>query len=780
LAFIVDSVPGFIDGIIKTIIIIINSISLAILDNTGPLFEALGLLFTSMVNMIWLGLAGLLAGLLESMGPIGAELAQKVKDTADEAWGPDSSAAQALRDNNEKLREQVKTDFTAIGNAAGEGVAAAEKPDYGELGPNEGDIANMTRSGADMGTAFTTEYVKNVEGANTPEVAKGLTTEDAKAEQRAAAKTLSDEYNSAYESEMNAAADNSDYPWVDRLEGSSRQKYYDAGVESAGVYRRGEGLGFDQPVGYDPTEQLRSFDYESLGVEQGMDYGSGVSSGMDDSSWMVSGSADALSLDALSGMSGNLDMASLVGGDYASMFGTGFTNSYPSVEQTATGLSDSAVSGLSVNTEAATTAGQDMATAFADGMSNNETAISDAAAAISDTASGAFDDAYDTAFASGSSISFGFGAGMYSNRTAVTDAASIISDEVASKFDSGSTTSFNAGNTLMQQFKAGIESRRSDLTSTSLDIVKQILKNLNSGQNQGRLNGQTLIAMFSAGIKSAMGQAAMSASAVLTMSLTTLSSGTQQAYGAGAAVATSMANGLQDYGGSVANAAATVVSYVGRATNRMYNTGYNAGAYFSIGMGDGMTAYMYNAVNAAARVAAMAAQAARSKLKINSPSKVAAEIGKFFDLGFAQGLNQYSGTVSDAAEESTDGVISSFSAIISRIKDVLDGTIDIDPTIRPVLDLSAIQNGANQLNGMLSGSYSYAANAIGGLSSISNTDQILNGLNSLAAKLGNTRQLPNINITVNAGNVDDPDELADIISDRIQFKYAQIGASLGG
>ena len=111
---------------------------------------------------------------------------------------------------------------------------------------------------------------------------------------------------------------------------------------------------------------------------------------------------------------------------------------------------------------------------------------------------------------------------------------------------------------------------------------------------------------------------------------------------------------------------------------------------------------------------------------------------------------------------------------------MLDGTIDIDPTIRPVLDLSAIQNGANQLNGMLSGSYSYAANAIGGLNSISNTDQILNGLNSLAAKLGNTRQLPNINITVNAGNVDDPDELAEIISDRIQFKYAQIGASLGG
>lgn len=778
LAFIVDSVPGFVDGILKTIIIVINTISLAILENTGPLYEAVGLLIASIGRMMILGLAGLVAGFLEALGL--TDLATKVKDAADSWLGPDSSAANAIRANNAELREQVKTDFTSIGNAAAEGLASAEKPDYGELGPNEGDTANMTRAGADMGTAFTTEYVKNVEGASTPEVAKGLTTEDAKAEQRAAAKTLSDEYNSAYESEMNAAADSSGYEWVDRLKGSSRQKYYDAGVESAGVYRRGEGLGFDSPLYTDPTEQLRSFDYESLGLEQGMDFSSGVSSGMDGSSWMVSGSADALSLEALSGMSGNLDMASLVGGDYASMFGTGFTNSYPSVEQTATGLSDSAVSGLSVNTEAATTAGQDMATAFADGMSNNETAISDAAAAISDTASGAFDDAYDTAFASGSSISFGFGAGMYSNRTAVTDAASIISDEVASKFDSGSTTSFNAGVTLSTQFAAGVSSKQSTILTNVSNMMKQILKTMDSGQASARNHGVSLITSFASGIQSSASRPAFNAASVLRSALSVLGTGGNSAYQSGSLLALSLANGISAGYYTVGNAAYTLVRAAANYTSGSYNYGYNAGANFSLGMGRGISAYAYAAASAAASVAARAAAAARARLKIASPSRVAAEIGMYFDLGFAKGLNQYSGKVSDAAEDGSSNVIDSFSAIVSRIKDVLDGTIDIDPTIRPVLDLSAIQNGANQLNGMLSGSYSYAANAIGGLNSISNTDQILNGLNSLAAKLGNTRQLPNINITVNAGNVDDPDELAEIISDRIQFKYAQIGASLGG
>ena len=809
------ALDDLVSSLVTLIIIAINSLSIAILENGEAIGKAITNLCIALTGLIIEGLVGIFSPIIDAI--------PGARDWVDQnITGLYSDISTDMSSENDKLREQMSGHVDALADSAqtalngvnidptglvsnptndakleseakssGELVAGtykstienADPADLAKGASSEQQKAEQRAAARGAGEAFNDEYKKTVEGANTPEVAKGLTAEDAKAEQRAAAKTLGDTYAETFNETVDEGLD----PVGDTVQTDLSSIDVETPASAAGYdYASYFGAGYDMGsadvmsmMGESTSDMSSILSNPDGATASGMDFASSFGSGYD------MGSADVMSMMGasatdMSSILSNPDGATTSGMDFASSFGTGFTNSYPSVEQTATGLSDSAVSGLSVNTEAATTAGQDMATAFADGMSNNETAISDAAAAISDTASGAFDDAYDTAFASGSSISFGFGAGMYSNRTAVTDAASIISDEVASKFDSGSTTSFNAGNTLMQQFRAGIESRRSDLTSSSLDIVKQILTNLNSGQNQGRLNGQTLIAMFSAGIKSAMSQAAMSASAVLNMSLTTLSSGTQQAYNAGATVATSMANGLQAYGSSVATAAANVVSYISYSTNSMYNTGYNAGANFSIGMGNGITAYMYNAINAAARVAAMAAQAARSKLKINSPSKVAAEIGKYFDLGFAQGLNQYSGTVSDAAEESTDGVISSFSAIISRIKDVLDGTIDIDPTIRPVLDLSAIQNGANQLNGMLSGSYSYAANAIGGLSGISNTDQILNGLNSLAAKLGNTRQLPNINITVNAGNVDDPDELADIISDRIQFKYAQIGASLGG
>ena len=57
---------------------------------------------------------------------------------------------------------------------------------------------------------------------------------------------------------------------------------------------------------------------------------------------------------------------------------------------------------------------------------------------------------------------------------------------------------------------------------------------------------------------------------------------------------------------------------------------------------------------------------------------------------------------SKAGREIAESSIVGLNDIISKISDYLDADMDIQPTIRPVLDLSVVEAGANRLNTLFS------------------------------------------------------------------------------
>ena len=87
-------------------------------------------------------------------------------------------------------------------------------------------------------------------------------------------------------------------------------------------------------------------------------------------------------------------------------------------------------------------------------------------------------------------------------------------------------------------------------------------------------------------------------------------------------------------------------------------------------------------------------------LGINSPAKETIFVGQAIDEGIIVGLEKYKGAVVDATEDVGDTAIKTMSSAISGIADVIDADIDSQPTIRPVLDLTAIKDGAGLINGM--------------------------------------------------------------------------------
>ena len=107
--------------------------------------------------------------------------------------------------------------------------------------------------------------------------------------------------------------------------------------------------------------------------------------------------------------------------------------------------------------------------------------------------------------------------------------------------------------------------------------------------------------------------------------------------------------------------------------------------------------------NAVKDVGKKALNGLKGFLGIKSPSRVFMKLGEQTDEGFIKGLEGYSDKVGKASEgvgkEAVDGIKSS----ISKIADAVNSDIDAEPTIRPVLDLTDIQNGSKKIGDLMGG-----------------------------------------------------------------------------
>lgn len=154
---------------------------------------------------------------------------------------------------------------------------------------------------------------------------------------------------------------------------------------------------------------------------------------------------------------------------------------------------------------------------------------------------------------------------------------------------------------------------------------------------------------------------------------------------------TTIANKQADFNTSVTNLLTGVVSTI----HEQYNNWYTAGNFLAIGLAAGIRSGESEAINAAAEVAGKALEAAKQKLQINSPSKVMYGFGRYFDLGFANGILDYADTVAKASENIATEAISTAQIIAENIAATMDEDFEYEPTIRPVLDMDEVDSGLN-------------------------------------------------------------------------------------
>lgn len=178
-------------------------------------------------------------------------------------------------------------------------------------------------------------------------------------------------------------------------------------------------------------------------------------------------------------------------------------------------------------------------------------------------------------------------------------------------------------------------------------------------------------------------------------------------------------------------------------------------------------------VNAVANVGAVAMNALKKKLGIHSPSKEFEKLGMYTNEGFAEGLSNNTNIVLDATENVGSSAIKIMSDSIAKIADMIDEDMDTEPTIRPVLDMSDVENGLQKMDGVFDGKsigFNSSSLAAGIARGISNT-QIQNANNSSYDYSQQNKFENTFHITG-----DNPKEIANEVSIILQRQLERRGA----
>lgn len=138
----------------------------------------------------------------------------------------------------------------------------------------------------------------------------------------------------------------------------------------------------------------------------------------------------------------------------------------------------------------------------------------------------------------------------------------------------------------------------------------------------------------------------------------------------------------------------------------------------------------------------------KKKLGIKSPSRVFAEVGKFSAQGLSQGLEDSADIVANSASSIGNKAVEAMRVSLSDINNMAVGNIDLQPSIRPVLDLTDIQKNAGKISDLLP---TNAKMSVVGASSNASAvaSSVNNRNNGDTSTIGNGTSGPTVNYTQN-------------------------------
>lgn len=265
---------------------------------------------------------------------------------------------------------------------------------------------------------------------------------------------------------------------------------------------------------------------------------------------------------------------------------------------------------------------------------------------------------------------------------------------------SGRVTS--AATSMLTTFINAANAQKGNLTSTFTTMMQAVLTTLTNYQTQFNTAGANLMIKLIAGVKSKDYETRNAFVNILSSCLTAIANKYPEFQNAGMQCMIKFIAGVKEKAEEVKTAFTGNLNASVTAIRDYHDQFKQAGVYLVEGFADGISENTYRAEAKARAMARAAAEAAEDELDEHSPSRVGYHIGDFFGLGFVNAIGTYAVKAYNASAEMADSAKTGLGNAIAKVKDMIDNGVDGQPMIRPILDLSDVEEKSHRLNTLFS------------------------------------------------------------------------------
>lgn len=258
---------------------------------------------------------------------------------------------------------------------------------------------------------------------------------------------------------------------------------------------------------------------------------------------------------------------------------------------------------------------------------------------------------------------------------------------------------------------SGLSSFSKQMKTIGDSGVNALLNSFKGASAKATQAGSSVAKAVSSGFSKNASSFTKAVTGVLNKMIQTIKGYSSKALSAMKAVAAGMANGVISGKSMIVNNVKHAVK-AGVTEARSYRDAfYGAGAYLVRGLANGISDNDYIVKAKAKAMAKAATKAAQRELDEHSPSKVFYKIGKYIPMGMVKGIDAYASQAKDSTKSMARSAVDGASYALTALTDMINGDIDMSPTIRPVVDMSSVNASARDMNQLLGGNINMGLSA---------------------------------------------------------------------
>lgn len=304
--------------------------------------------------------------------------------------------------------------------------------------------------------------------------------------------------------------------------------------------------------------------------------------------------------------------------------------------------------------------GSQVSGGYAQGITDNQGSVQGAVDGLKNASLGVLANLFGEGQVKGAELGSGVGAGVASGAGMVQEAANVLKNgavgTMAGMATEGQAKGSEFGGGIASGIGIGQQIAVGAAVALNLAVSAQFLTMSMTGQQYGSQFGSGI----GSGITSSQGIATGASNVLKQMINTSVSSLGSDGQRAGSQFGSGVTSGVASHTGAVFNASSNLKASAHNGMSGGYNGGYIAGMAIGEGMMSGIYAMAGSVAAAAASIAGSAVAAARSALRINSPSKVFRDqVGRAIPEGMAVGIEKYGYYVDDSMTDLANKTVES-------------------------------------------------------------------------------------------------------------------------